>query len=53
MFNAIGDHATEAARLNADLNGAIIPEYHGGFDSDTDSDDEDEPTTKPEFDITL
>ena len=35
------------------MTGAIIPEYHGGFDSDTDSDDEDELTTKPEFDVSL
>ena len=35
------------------MTGAIIPEYHGGFDSDTDSNDEDEPRTKPEFDLQL
>ena len=49
IFAVFGDHATEAARLNAALTGAIIPEYHGGFDSDTDSDNEDEPRPKPKF----
>ena len=53
IFAVFGDHATEAARLNAALTGAIIPEYHGGFDSDTDSDDEDEPRPKPTFDLKM
>ena len=53
IFAVFGDHATEAARLNAAMTGAIIPEYHGGFDSDTDSDDEDEPRQKPKFDLKM
>ena len=53
IFAVFGDHATEAARLNAAMTGAIIPEYYGGFDSDTDSDDEDEPRQKPKFDLKM
>ena len=53
IFAAFGDHATPAARLNADATGAIIPEYHGDFDSDTDSDDEEEPTPKATFELQM
>ena len=55
FFAIFGDHATETARLNAEMTGAVIPEYHGGFDSDTDSDNEneDEPRPKPSFDLKM
>ena len=53
IFAVFGDHATEADRLNAKMTGAIIPEYDGGFDSDTSSDDKDEPKPKTTLDLRL
>ena len=35
------------------MTGAIIPEYNGGFDSDTSSEDEDELNPKTTFDLRL
>ena len=53
LFAIFRDHATEADRLNAKMTGAIIPEYNGGFDSATSSEDEDEPKPKITFDLRL
>ena len=53
VFAIFGDHATEADRLNAKMTGAIIPDYDVGFESDTSSEDEDEPKPKSTFDLGL
>ena len=53
IFPVFRDHATEADRLNAKMTGAVILEYDGGFDSDTSSDDKDEPKPKVTFDLKM
>ena len=35
------------------MTGAVIPEYNGGFDSDTSSEEDDEPKPKATFDLRL
>ena len=51
LFDSFGDHPTEAAQRYAQMTGEPLPAYDGGFDSDTSSDDENEPKPKTVFDL--
>ena len=53
LFASFGDHATEAAQRHVQMTGDTIPDYDEGFDSDTSSDDKNEPKSKTVFDLEM
>ena len=54
LFDIFGDHATtEAEKRYAKMTGETIPDYDGGFNSDTSFDDKDKPKSKTIFDLEM